>query len=226
METSHQKVWTSLIVELTQPELDYIQDLTDRRCSIGKKSKRVSRYSEHEITFMGIAGEWAAAKGLGCLFNPFEHRGGDGHKGDLTRGDVTLSLKTRARHLPADFLFPTHQDPGTFPDNFGVVARWLDRYWKLQLVGYFSRESYGYLKESIQVGGTRSGKPEQRNGVRECHLSDIQELKERLDEIKDAEVSTAQKQGYLRYFRDRDYSRRSAVNIGDVCPQLAHLVAG
>lgn len=215
-----------MIVELAQDELDYIQELTDRRCSIGKKSRRVSRYSEQEITFMGIAGEWAAAKGLGCLFNPFEHRGGDGHKGDLTRGPYTISLKTRAQHLPADFLFPPRQDPCGFPDDYGVVARWLDRYWKLELVGFFTRAEWMIGHRAITVGGTRSGHPEQRNGYPEHLLRPITELKERLDEINDAEVSTAQKQGYLRYFRDRDYRRGGTTYIGDVCPQLAHLVAG
>lgn len=215
-----------MIVELTQDELDYIQELTDRRCSIGKKSRRVSRYSEQEITFMGIAGEWAAAKGLGCLFNPFEFRGGDGHKGDLTRGPITLSLKTRAKHLPADFLFPTHQDPGIFPDDYGVVARWLERYWKLELVGWFSQAMYPTYKESIQVGGTRSGQPEYRNGFPERYLiHDIDRLKARFDEIKDETVSAAQEAGYIRYFRDRDYRGRGATDIGARCPELAHLLA-
>jgi hypothetical protein len=214
-----------MIIELTQAELDFVKDMAERRAALGKQSKRVSRMSDEEVSFMGIAGEFAAAKGLRCSFNPFPHRGGDGHKGDLTRGPYTISLKTRARHLPADFLFPTRQDPGTFPDDFGVVGRWLDRYWRLELVGWFSQAMYPTYKESITVGGTRSGTSETRNGFPHRYLlTDIERLKERLDAVEDETVSAMEKEGYIRYFRDRDYSRGSTVNIGDVYPQLANLL--
>lgn len=219
-------MWTSLIVELTQDELDFVKEQTEKRSALGKQSKRVSRMSDEEISFMGIAGEFAAAKGLGCLFNPFPHLGGDGHRGDLWKGPVTLSLKTRAKHLPADFLFPTNQDPGTFPDDYGVVGRWLERYWKLELVGWFSKAMYPTYKQSITVGGTRSGTPEVRNGFPHDYLiHDMNRLKERLDAINDPEVLTQQEEGCVRYFRHRDHRGGSTTNIGACCPELANLLA-
>lgn len=170
---------------------------------MGKTSKRVSNHGDSRIAEMGIAGEMATAKLLGCLFNPFPHRGGDGHKGDLWRNGTTISVKTRHQHLPAHILFPPNQIPSRWHDDFYVIGLWDQPYRVLDVVGYATRMDMEQHVTQLPVSGTRSGLVEQRTGFPEWRLRPIDSLISYLTEIEDEEVSTAQTQGYVGYLRDR-----------------------
>ena len=211
-----------MIVTLTQDELDFVQSMVDARMALGKKSKRVSKMAEDRIVFMGIAGELACAKGLECTFDPLPHRGGDGHTGDLRRGNISIGIKTRHRHLPPDFLFPTGQVPHGFPDDYGVVGRWLENYHTLQIMGWFNKIAFAENATHIIVSGSRSGRIETRWGYPGSFLNtNISTLKEKLNGIEDAEVCALQSQGCQRYFRDRQRRRGGDLHGWEGGPTLA-----
>lgn len=188
-----------MIVSLNKAEQAFVREMAEVRCMFKKSSKRVSNHSDLRVVTMGIAGEMAMAKGLGCMFNPCTHRGGDGHRRDLWRGDVTLSVKTRHKHLPAHFLYPTGQVPKSFHDDYAVIGKWIVPYSTLDIIGYCTKEDMNRYVTTIAVSGTRSGQPELRVGVPFFRFRDIGPLIDRLQEIEDEKVHLAQTQGYERY---------------------------
>lgn len=210
-----------MISVLTREELDFVQTMADMRMLIKTKSKKVSDLSEETVVFMGIAGEFAAAKALGCLFDPFPYRGGDGHHRDLWRDGISITLKTRHSHNPAHFLYAPRQKPNRITDDYGVVGKWIDRYTTLELVGYLTRKDMERYVSTITISNYPKPQGTQRQGIYESRLRPIDELVSKLSEVNDEEVHTAQTQGYVGYFRDRFNSRGDTVHGRDMCSSLA-----
>lgn len=164
--------------------------------------------SEERITYMGIAGEFAAAKALGCAFDPFPRRGGDGHRRDLWKGGVTISVKTRHAYLDPDFICPPGQIPKQFHDDYGVVGRWIQEYDLLDLEGYFTREDY------IEHGAFIAPSPsaaELRYGLDHRFFRPMEELVRILDAIHDETVPTFEAYGQLADQRYGNHSPRDTI---------------
>jgi hypothetical protein len=211
-----------MIARLTQEELDYIDQMVCDRIAIKTHNKRVSNMSDHRVLFMGLAGELAAAKALGCLCDLTAYVGGDRHVGDLRRGPYTIELKTRHKHLPADFMFPYGQDPIRFPNDFGLLGRWEVDYSVLELIGWFSAEDYTTKKQTIEVSGVREGVPTQRWGMVYGNLRPMSGLVRILNEVEAETLHTPETQGRHRSIGNGSSSGGSGVLIGELCPQLAH----
>jgi len=208
MRESHRTMQVSrnfpMLSYLTKEEQAFIREQAEIRVMAKKwNTKQVSRYSNLRVVEMGIAGEFAMAKALGCMFDPWLHMGrGDGHRRDLWRGDITLSVKTRHGDLRPDFLYPPKQQPETFHDDYGVVGLWVEPYSVLELVGYLPKEAMNAYVIEIPVSGSKSGRTELRNGIPAYRFRPIDRLVEILEQVTDEEVHTAQTQGYIRYFRN------------------------
>jgi hypothetical protein len=188
--------------------------MTESRFRFKGAGKTVARgYSEREVTFMGIAGELLVAKALDMHFNPFNHRGGDGHRRDLWRGPVTVSVKTRGKGLPAHFMFPPHQQPKGFPDDYGVVGVWQRPYTVLDIRGYFSWLDFDRHHEVLTVGKNKMSETHGNNriGMHERHLRPIQELILEMDMVPDETFPLTEAGGYLGYLRNRQRSTGSGV---------------
>ena len=211
-----------MITRLTQEELDYVDLMVRDRLAIKTQNKRVSFHNDHKILFMGLAGEVAAAKALGCRCDLEAYVGGDRHRGDLIRGPYSIELKTRHRHLPPDFLFPYRQDPIEFPNSFGLVGRWEVDYSVLELVGWFSKEDYPLWKGVFTVPGVREGLPTERTGVAHHHLRPMSGLVRILNEVEAETLYTGQTQGHVGGVGHGNDRGGCEANVGEMCPQLAH----
>lgn len=178
-----------------------------------KKDNRrtVSRMSPYETALMGISSEYLMARTLGCHFDPRSFKGGDGHRKDLWRGFVTLSVKTRHAHLPSDFLFPPGQEPKGFPDDYGVVGRWTKPYVELDVVGFFDRADWQQNFTTIKATGVPEGRNPYRTGYPAECLRPIEELLFELDMVEDEKIRAIQDKGYLRHFGDWYRSRGDSV---------------
>jgi hypothetical protein len=193
-----------MLVRVSPEEEVLMQILAHRRAETKKDSRlTVSRMTPYTSALMGITGEYLIARTLGMLFNPDSFKGGDGHRRDLWRGEITASVKTRGRHLPADFLFPPGQHPGTFPDDYGVVGRWIIPYRVLDIVGFFDRLDWKMHHTTLTTKGVKPGTSPYRDGYPEQYLRNIDELIVELEMTEDEEVRTVQNHGYFEYFRDR-----------------------
>lgn len=181
----------------------------DRAEAKSSTNRTVSKFDPFTTSLQGIASEYLIARELGMLFDPTHFSGrGDGHKKDLWRGEgkhgpVTASLKTRGSHLPSDFLFPPKQTPDEFPDDYGIVGRWLNRdYNALEIVGYFSYFDWIDKHETIVLPNThlKPGDNGVRIGYRGENLRPIEEMIYDLERVPDAKIRAIQDYGYQRYF--------------------------
>ncbi len=192
-----------MLVKLQPEEEILMQMLAADRVDAGKRERKISKYmTPYTVCLMGISGEYLIAKTLGMFFDPTTHRGGDGHRRDLWRGDVTVSVKTKSKHLPADFLFVPSQHPGQFPDDYGVVGRWVCPYTVIDIVGFFDALDWRMYHEPIAVRGGPKNESPLRDGYAERHLRDIEELIYEIDMVEDATFSAVQDYGYFECIRD------------------------
>lgn len=198
---------SGLYIACTSPEEDiFLQGIASDRAD-NKKSERltVSGKSKYSLALQAIASEYLVARSLGLLFDPSHFRGrGDGHRRDLWRGPVTVSLKTRGPHLPSDFIFPPGQNPGEFPDDYGIVGRWVGPrdhpYSRLELVGYFTSFDWEEDKGIINLTNYRTGVTEPRDYYPAGKLRPLDELIYDLEKVTDAKIRAIQDRGYEWYF--------------------------
>ena len=158
---------------------------------------------------MGIAAEILAARELGCWCDPFPYKGGDCHQGDLWKGEVSISLKSRGPFVDPDFLCPPGQVPEHFVDDYGVVARWVKRYSLLRLEGYFNRDDWAQHKTLIHPS---KNNPQLRPGIPHTVLRPIEELKEILDAIPTTTVPSLAAYRHLADIRNGNHRTRSTVS--------------
>lgn len=206
MRKTSSPTYGKYIVTVSPEEEVFLQGIaSDRADAKRSERKTVSVKSKYEFALMAVVSEYLVAKELGMLFDPSHFRGhGDGHKRDLWRGPVSVSVKTRGSHLPADFIFPPGQHPGEFPDDWGVVGRWMGPHWhpysRLELVGYFSYYDWNEHKTTENMTNYRTGEVAPREMYKEVHLRPIEELIYDLERVPDEAIRAIQDYGYERYF--------------------------
>lgn len=214
-----------MIVSLDPEEQIIVQGIASDRAAKKKDYRdKVSYFSPYEVSLISVASEYLVGRALGMLFDPSHYAGGDGHKRDLWRGPVTASLKTRGFTQPSHFIFPPNQDPGEFPDDYGIVGRWVgprsNPYSTLELVGYFSYFDWLDHHEWIEMPWVKPGTTNKRRAYCQEHLRDINELVYDLERVKDETVLAVQKYGFKRCVGDWYRSGGDSVLRWDLCPAM------
>lgn len=206
MRKTSSPIYGRYIATVSPEEEIFLQGIASDRADTKKSNKKtVSNKSNYEFALMAVVSEYVAARELGMLFDPTHFKGrGDGHKKDLWRGPVTASLKSRGGHLPADFIFPPGQNPGEFPDDYGIVGRWRGPDWhpyrSLELVGYFSSFDWEEHKVIEDMTNYRTGEVAPREMYKESNLRPMEELIYDLERVNDEAIRAIQDYGYERYF--------------------------
>jgi hypothetical protein len=216
-----------MLVTLTKPEIQFCEEQAELRMQKQhyqtERGVLSNRWSARALVVEGIASEFAAAKGFGCLCNPFVVVGGDDFQRDLWRGNVTISLKIRHQRHQEWYIQPKNDPHVSFPDDFGVLG-YLVGDFSFDFPYYFTKADWNqhWHWKQLPSGLKNSTDRGLRRVLTEAYFSPAYELEMMLDQIPDEEISTAQSTGYLEYFRNRIGCGGHSVVERHVLPELAH----